>query len=304
MLVLFCTDPLRPRRPDDAYAAEATAAEAAGFRHALVSFEELVHDGDAERAVRRVPAQEEETLALYRGWMLRPGHYAKLYAALLARGVRLLNDPAAYGHCHHLPESYAAIAGHTPRSVWLPVEPKVEVDMDRVMDLLRPFGAGPALIKDYVKSRKHEWATACHIPSAADRTAVERIVRRFVELQGEDLAGGLVFREFVELELLGLHPRSGMPLACEYRTFVFDGAPLFTTEYWEMGCYAGEAPPPDVFTDVSRSIASRFFTMDVARRRNGDWLIIELGDAQVAGLPERPDAGAFYRALARRWPAE
>jgi hypothetical protein len=29
-------------------------------------------------------------------------------------------------------------------------------------------------------------------------------------------------------------------------------------------------------------------------------MIVELGDAQVAGLPERMDVGAFYAALSRR----
>jgi len=300
MLVLFCSDPLRPRRPDDAYAAEAAAAAAAGFEHALVSYEALVNERDAERAARRISEREGETPAVYRGWMLRPEGYARLYDALLARGVRLLNDPAAYRHCHYLPESYAAIAGHTPRSVWLATVPGV--DMDRVMALLRPFGDAPVLVKDYVKSRKHEWAEACYIPSAADRAAVERVVRRFVELQGEDLAEGLVFREFVELEQLGAHPRSGMPLAREYRTFFLDGAPLYTAEYWEAGDYADEPPPPGLFAEVARRVASRFFTMDVARRPGGEWLIVELGDGQVAGQPERADPATFYRALAGRWP--
>lgn len=42
---------------------------------------------------------------------------------------------------------------------------------------------------------------------------------------------------------------------------------------------------------------SRFFIMDVAKRIDGDWMIIELRDGQVAGLPERADVFAFYQAL-------
>ena len=40
--------------------------------------------------------------------------------------------------------------------------------------------------------------------------------------------------------------------------------------------------------------------MDVAQRRDGEWLIVELGDAQVAGLPERADVRAFHQALRDR----
>ena len=37
--------------------------------------------------------------------------------------------------------------------------------------------------------------------------------------------------------------------------------------------------------------------MDVATRRGGDWLIVELGDRQVAGLLDEPNVRALYTAL-------
>jgi hypothetical protein len=156
--------------------------------------------------------------------MVTVEQYARFYQALATRGVLLVNTPDAYRHCHHLPESYSEIEGHTPRSVWLPVAG--EIDRDEIMDLLCPFGDTPLVVKDYVKSQKHVWEEACFIPSASDRRAVERVVRWFLELQGADLAGGLVFREFVELEPLGRHPKSRMPLPLEYRLFFLDGRPL------------------------------------------------------------------------------
>ncbi len=73
---------------------------------------------------------------------------------------------------------------------------------------------------DIVKSRKHEWDEACFIPAADDKSAVEQVVSRFVELQGDDLAGGLAFREFVELDPVGRHPRSGLRLGREYRLLI------------------------------------------------------------------------------------
>ena len=41
---------------------------------------------------------------------------------------RLINDPASYRHCHHLPESYPVIEGHTPHSVWLPLASETDMD--------------------------------------------------------------------------------------------------------------------------------------------------------------------------------
>lgn len=40
--------------------------------------------------------------------------------------------------------------------------------------------------------------------------------------------------------------------------------------------------------------------MDVARRSDGEWLIVELGDGQVSGLSERADIPAFYQSLTSR----
>ena len=40
--------------------------------------------------------------------------------------------------------------------------------------------------------------------------------------------------------------------------------------------------------------------MDVARRNNGEYMGVELGDAQVAGLPERAGPVDFYQQLKRQ----
>lgn len=230
--------------------------------------------------------------------MLRTTQFAMLSDALAARGVLLINDPTAYRHCHYLPEWYPRFEGHTPRSVWL--QGGSELPMDAIQRALRPFGARPVLVKDFVKSRKHEWDTACYIPSAADGAAVARVVQRFLELQGADLSEGLVFREFVPLEPLATHAKSGMPLTKEWRIFFLDGAPILTVEYWETGDYGDATPPLAPYIELAQRVSSRFFTMDIARQTDGGWIVIELGDGQVAGLPERTDVLAFYQALQRR----
>ena len=295
MRVIFCADPLNRKRSDPMYAAEAEAASTAGFDCSLLNFEALVDEQDAEAAVRGIAPSDVQETALYRGWMLRPAAYGRLYAALEARGIALLNAPAAYRHCHYLPESYPVIEGLTPRSVWL--EAEAGLGIERIMEALRPFGSAPVIVKDYVKSRKHEWAEACYIPSAADRAAVERVVARFLALQGADLNEGLVFREFVPFEPLAQHSKSGMPLTKEFRLFFLDGKLLLAVPYWEEGEYGDLQPPIERFQQLAQNVQSRFFTMDVAKQLYGDWMIVELGDGQVAGLPEQTDRTAFYQGL-------
>jgi hypothetical protein len=298
MLLVLCRDPIEPTRPDRAFEAEVAAIEGLGLPCFLVDHDALVRDDDPGRAVRRVSVQAEPVRAAYRGWMMTPRQYGRLYEALSARGVVLINDPDQYRHCHHLPESYPVIEGLTPRSVWL----SGNMGIDRVMEALAPFGNAPIIVKDFVKSRKHEWFEACYIASATDRDAVSRIVAKFLELQGDDINEGLVFREYVEFEPVGIHPRSGMPLTEEYRIFWLDGQPVFWSPYWEEGAYKVSEPQIERFSALAAAVRSRFFTMDLARRRDGGWMIVELGDGQVSGLPREADAERFYSSLAESWP--
>lgn len=282
MHVLFCADPLDARRPDALYADEADAAQSVGFARSLIDYEALV-GGDAARAVARVTP--DAGLSLYRGWMLRPAQYAALYDALAARGIYLINDPDDYRHAHSLFEVFPSIAARTMRTVWTN---RADLSPDKLRQMLLSFGDTPIIVKDWVKSRKHEWDDACFIRSAADTPEAIRVVGNFVRGQGDDLAEGLVFREFI-------------PLAGECRIFYLDGKAVFWTAY-AGGTQSASAPEP--WKGIARGIPSRFWTLDVAERRDGGWLIVEVGDGQVSGLPDGADPITFYSALRDAWPDE
>ena len=169
MLLVLCRDPLEPSRPDRAFEAEVAA------REARFASRPRRHDAWSGTTTPLGPCggcpSRPEPVA--RGLSGLDAHAAASTGPAL-RGSRrprasvLINDPEQYRHCHYLPESYPVIEGHTPRSVWL----TGDLGLDRIMEALAPFGDGPVIVKDFVKSRKHEWAEACFIPSAADREAV------------------------------------------------------------------------------------------------------------------------------------
>jgi hypothetical protein len=227
--------------------------------------------------------------------MLTASQYATLYEALDSRSVNLVNTSEDYRFCHHLPESYYALGTLTPESVWLPVD-RIP-NYHAVCETAARLGRGPAILKDFVKSQKHYWAEACFIPDVADRPNVERVARRFVELQGPDLNGGLVFRRYVPLKIVGEHPRSGMPLAAEFRTFWFDRQLILSHKYWaDLTTFDTPLPTTWMATIVPR-LSSRSFTMDIAQKDDGTWIVVELGDGQVAGLPSSELARPFFGAL-------
>lgn len=294
MRFVFCSEPFYPNEPDYAYRKEAEAVLKNGFEYDFISFEELT-EGKISSAFKRIKPCENQTLANYRGWMLKPHQYEILYHELKERNLILINSPEEYRHCHHFPESYEIIKNYTPKSIFFPYNKNFSFEI--LHEKLSEFGDKPLILKDYVKSRKHEWNEACFIESASNRQSVEKTVNRFLELQDEDLNEGLVFREFIEFQPLTNHSKSGMPLTKEFRLFFLENELIFTTEYWEEGEYTETDLPKDFFTEIAKNIKSNFFTMDVAQKTDGNWLIIELGDAQVAGLPENADEDSFYKSF-------
>ncbi|HPF38782.1 MAG TPA: ATP-grasp domain-containing protein [Phycisphaerae bacterium] len=296
MIILFPDNPMNPREVEPDFAAEFDAARTAGFDCSLVSDAALRRSAAVTFSLGDIDPQSDDLAALYRGWMLKPKEYGGLHDQLTAVGLHPVNGPDAYRACHYLPDSYAFIRDRTPRTVFEPCD--ANISRDKIANLVKSFGAAPLIVKDYVKSQKHLWDEACFIPTAADLDNVERVTRRFLALQDDDLNEGLVYREFVRLRQIGTHPRSGIPLHLEFRAFFLDAQPIAMAPYWDATTYPDSRPNLDDFSAIAASIPSRFFSMDIAMTESGEWIIVELGDGQVSGLPERIDPLAFYRALA------
>ena len=294
MRIIFCDSGFSPKEVDYMYAEEYKSARQKFIQTSLISFEEL-KKGNIESALRRVRTSEEKENGIYRGWMLKPSKYEMLYNGLLEKNIQLINNPIEYKFCHYLPESYEIIKEYTPKTTFkeLTSEFRIE-DFEKEIS---EFADKPIVIKDYVKSQKHYWSEACFIPKASDKEAVNSVIRKFIELQDSDLNEGLVFREYVELEELTNHSESGMPLTKEFRVFVKNGEIMTIFKYWDEGDYQNVEPIIEGFEKVIPEIKSNFFTMDVAKKKDGKWIIVELGDGQVAGLPDNADKDEFYEKL-------
>ncbi|BFP56792.1 ATP-grasp domain-containing protein [Streptomyces griseus] len=296
---LFCADPLRLSRPDPQFADELAAARAAGGRIALLDHDALLA-GDAAGAVARVA--RDSGPYWYRGWMIPSGRYAELEAALAARGCALLTGAAGYRRAHELPGWYEEFGGLTPRSVWRALAPGAPAPTaDELAGLAAPLGPGPGIVKDFVKSRKHEWFEACYVPELADREQLAAVVGRFVELQDTFLAGGVVLRAFEPFVAGG-----------EARVWWVDGEAVLTTAHPDTPNSPGTSntsgtpnlpdrvPVPELpsLREAVGRLGLRWVTTDLALREDGVWRVVEVGDGQVSGLPAGAEAGVLFAALA------
>ncbi|MFD9125227.1 ATP-grasp domain-containing protein [Kitasatospora sp. NPDC059571] len=285
--VLLPSDPPAPRRPDPHFLREARAVRELGGVCALVDHDALVA-GDAVEAVRRVPKGLGPLW--YRGWMVDVAAYRALADALEERGGTLLTTPAGFASAHELPGWYGVFEGATPASAWLPRGGRG--GRAEVAELAQRLGGcGPAIVKDYVKSRKHEWDEACFVPDLADLDGVVRVVGRFVELQGDFLAGGVVLRQYEEFV------RDAGGRAEEARVWWLDGEPVLVGPHPDT---PDSNPEPELSAvrALVRSLGCRFVTTDLALRADGrGWRVVEVGEGQVSDLPAHADATPLIAAL-------
>ena len=175
--------------------------------------------------------------------MLKPELYRLLYEQLAAKRIFLINTPEEYEKYHLLPGWYDDFAGDTPFSVW-----ENQGTAESALRLLEGC-EGSFVVKDFVKSRKHEWYDACFIRDVSDRVNAERVIRNFLVRQGEDLVGGVVLRKYEPLCPVGFHEKSGMSISKEYRVFILAGKMMIHGKYWQEAEDCGSENGDTLFSE-------------------------------------------------------
>lgn len=290
VLLLVPCDPVDPRRPDEHFAAEARAARDAGAAVALLDHDALAR-GDAAEGVRRVRLAAlddgDAADAVYRGWMLRSEHYAALDGALAERGVRLRTSADDYRRAHELPGWLDALSPVTPESRWTTGD-----DVVAAVEAGAALGPGPAVLRDWTKSLKHSWDEACYVPDAADPAEVCRVAGRFLELRGDDLAGGLVLRRFERF--------TGPETRTWWTTGPAGTRCALRTPHPDDDAGAADLVAEDDLAAVEplvRALALPFVTVDVVLRDDGALRVVELGDGQVSDRPRSTHPALLVAAL-------
>lgn len=288
MKILFCEDVFNPNHVDEAFINEYEIAKNIGFDILLYSFE--------AKSLGKIKQIDKMETVIYRGWMINPIDYKKLYQDLLSKNYKLINNPVEYQNCHYLPDSLQFIENYTPKTIFQKIEDVNSINI--LIEKVKIFNGKPVIIKDYVKSEKHFWDTAFFVENSNDTVKLTETINNLINLRENDFNEGIVIREYVELNKLSEHSKSGMPLSEEYRLFFYKNKLLCILNYWEECIYYNiEKPDTRVFEEIAKGINSNFFTMDIARDKNGNFIIIELGDGQVSEVMGKENIDVFYKKL-------
>lgn len=295
LYILFCESPFESSRVDEDFEDQFISAKENEFGTLLFNYEDLISEDRFSIATKRIKPSNQLTQVIYRGWMLTPKQYSILYDDLLSKNYKLINNVEEYQNCHYLPDSLKFIESRTPKTVFEKFDS--ENSVEKLIQKSKVFGQKSVILKDYVKSEKHDWESACFVKDASNVDRLKLIINNLIGLRGNFLNEGIVVREFIELNDLTIHSKSGMPLTEEYRLFFCQKKLVGIYDYWEEGEYKLSKPDTVEFEEIALQVQSNFFSMDIARQKNGELVIIELGDGQVAGLPDKTDRNEFYSQL-------
>ena len=233
----------------------------------------------AENALAYVPAQEQETPCVWIGYIPTADRYQAMYAAALGKNIRLLNDPGQHLDAQEFDRAYAKLGSLTPASVMITSEDECDAAVAHL--------GLPVFVKGVVQSRKSRGWKACVAESADE---LRLLCRHLLSLEGRS-RGRVVVRKLAKLR----HCRTSagdFPLGREYRVFLLHGQVLGWGYYWE-----GDDPLRELSADEKQTVlslaaeaASRvgtpYICVDIGQMEDGEWIVIETGDAQFSGVSQ------------------
>lgn len=264
----------------------------------LLDFEEFV-EGNLLKKLPQASLLGEEIY--YHGWMMNSEQYRLFYTALETKGYRLTNSVREYVTHHYFDGWYQSIEGLTPKSEMV-YDDNLRAILDVALALQKETNSA-LIIKDAVKSLKHDWFEACFIPEGAHPLEMAKVIGNFLAIKKEynDLKLPVVIRQFEKLVSMGNHSKSKMPISHEYRTYVYKGEVLFQTPYWDTKYKKVQEPPQEfiqsLIDKLMVSCPSELFTIDTALKQNSSWICIEVGDGQVSALPDKANKDEFFSKL-------
>ena len=210
--------------------------------------------------------------------------YKEFETDVVSLGGRLINSYSEHRYLADLQNWVGDLKEMTPKT-WF-----------RLQDIPEK---GPFFLKGETNSLKSLWPEGCYAETRREAIDVSRRL-----LQDSLISTQNVYiREFIKLKTVatGLN---GMPVANEFRFFVYKGQILTGAFYWSSHVADLPAVPsadqvPKAFLDeVLRRIGdnANFYVVDAAQTESGEWIVVELNDACMSGLSEN-DPDTLYRNL-------
>ncbi len=284
------------RLPESASRAEVAASiEAARLVGATVfSLEpDFSRCRDAAGALAALPYQDKLTPAVWMGYIPTPERYAAIYEAALARNVRLVQTLEEHLRVQELDRAYPYITGVTPETYFA-------THPSEAAKAIEQLGV-PVFVKGAVQSRKARGWKSCVAESVAE---LEAQIDVLLTLENRS-RGRVAVRRLVPLRYTQTGP-GGFPQGREFRVFVWQRSTVLGRGYyWDADdplatlTSVEEKEIQELACEAAERLQVPYIAVDVAQQTDGQWVVIETGDAQFSGLRQTPRL-ALWQALKNR----
>jgi hypothetical protein len=162
---------------------------------------------------------------------------------------------------------------------------------------------GPFVVKGKTNSKKHQWDKLMF--AKTKREAIEI----GIELSNDGLVGqqDIIYRKFVLLKNYG-YGIHGLPFSEEWRFFFLGNKMLSYGYYWTCAEDVEKRKVTQEGINFAQKIAdmvwnteihyANFFVLDIAEKKEGGWILVEINDGQQSGLSEN-NPEVLYSNLAK-----
>lgn len=203
--------------------------------------------------------------------------YAGIEAALDELGMKLLVHEVEHIRCSTIEKWYPALKDRTPFT-------RVYDQLPDAQEILKEFSF-PIFVKGNRQTNRHK-RSQCIIENIEQYDALRKEWRHDSILSWQKVA----VREHVPLlELDSESFPDQVPISYEFRFFYFEGKCMAYGPYWYMG--RQYSLPENELTEVlkltdwaAERLGVIFPAIDVAKTASGEWIIIEVNDAQESGF--------------------
>ena len=203
--------------------------------------------------------------------------YSGVEAAIEELGMKLLVHEAEHIRCSTIEKWYPVLKEKTPYT-------KVFDEMPDLEEVLKEFRF-PFFIKGNRQTNHHK-KSQCIIETAEQYKELRDSWHKDRILGWQKVA----IREYVPLmEIDSTTFPDSVPISYEFRFFYFEDKCMAYGPYWNIGpeysLSEEELPKVMKLTDwAAEELGVAFPAIDVAKTASGDWIIIEVNDAQESGF--------------------
>jgi hypothetical protein len=220
-------------------------------------------------------------LGVWVGFIPESDRYNAIYEAALQKNVQLINSPEQHRTAMEFDRFYPALQDLTAKSV-------VISDLSELADVPDRL-TFPVFVKGAVKSNKDKGWNAVVAQNLDELTALAQQIFA----HPHRARGKVIIRELLDLNIIAIDP-NGFPLGREYRAFLYKHELLTYGFYWDdypdPNPLVGETKHALVSTVIkaAKCVDVPFLSVDVGQLKNGNWVVIEIGDGQFSGLSQIP----------------